>query len=263
MARRPALALARPEIGRPSVRLPSRRAVFGVAGAIALAGVFYLGARLTPVFAVRQVEVVGGTRAAREDVAGAVRHLRGTSLVAVDARDVAAEIEELPSIRSAFVDRAFPHDLRVTISAERVVAVARSDAGAWFVSADGRVVRRATGAPLDLPVVRLPAGARYEVGATLEDPKAARALQALAVLPRKFPVRVTEARGTEGAVTVLIASGGEIRLGAGRSLALKLRVARRVLRALPAPEQSALAYLDVSVPDRPVAGENSQVVGES
>ena len=48
-------------------------------------------------------------------------------------------------------------------------------------------------------------------------------------------------------------SGLELLLGDTRDVALKLAVADRVLRVLP----SGMRYLDVSVPDRPVAGAQS------
>jgi hypothetical protein len=45
-------------------------------------------------------------------------------------------------------------------------------------------------------------------------------------------------------------SGLEIRLGRPADVRLKLAIARRALRGLP----SGTTYLDVSVPERPVAG---------
>jgi hypothetical protein len=72
-------------------------------------------------------------------------------------------------------------------------------------------------------------------------------------------VSVDTARVEEGAVFFDLAGGGELRLAGPRQLALKLVVATRVLKALTAYERADLAYLDVSVPGRPVAGFKSQV----
>ena len=63
------------------------------------------------------------------------------------------------------------------------------------------------------------------------------------------------------ALTLELRSGIELRLGDTSDLAVKLEVARHVL-----PQLGDLhGYLDVSVPERPVAGEslNSQVEVET
>jgi len=44
-------------------------------------------------------------------------------------------------------------------------------------------------------------------------------------------------------------------------VALKLAVAQNILTTLPPPRAGGPQYLDVSVPERPVAGSDSQVGG--
>jgi hypothetical protein len=65
-------------------------------------------------------------------------------------------------------------------------------------------------------------------------------------------------RVRERDLTLLLASGLELRLGELRAVPLKLAVAERILPGLLAAGGSA--YLDVGVPERPVAGSslNSQ-----
>ena len=79
----------------------------------------------------------------------------------------------------------------------------------------------------------------------------------------RFYARVHAVRYEDGEVTfVLSGTGGErpeLRLGDPADVGLKLAVAALVLRSLTGEEQSDLAYLDVSLPDRPVAGSKSQV----
>ena len=61
----------------------------------------------------------------------------------------------------------------------------------------------------------------------------------------------------------MLASGIEVRLGDIGDLRLKLAIARRIL-ALAAPSRDTTpAYVDVSVPERPVLGgrHNPQVEG--
>jgi hypothetical protein len=71
-----------------------------------------------------------------------------------------------------------------------------------------------------------------------------------------FPGRVSSVTATPDALTLRLRSGLEVRLGDPLDVALKLAVAARVIPLLPAETP----YLDVAVPERPVAGTlNSQV----
>jgi hypothetical protein len=62
----------------------------------------------------------------------------------------------------------------------------------------------------------------------------------------------------DGGVDLVLRSGVELRLGSPYDLALKVAVARAVLRALPG---ASSGYVDVSVPQRPVAQVESQLSG--
>jgi hypothetical protein len=73
-------------------------------------------------------------------------------------------------------------------------------------------------------------------------------------------VRIVAARGTADAlVLVLDRTKAELRLGDATDLRLKLAVAATVLESLGAQERAALAYLDVSLPTRPVGAPKAQV----
>ena len=60
-------------------------------------------------------------------------------------------------------------------------------------------------------------------------------------------------------LTLVLRHGLEVRLGDPGDVRLKLAVARRILRATNALASGG--YLDVSVPERPVLGQKSQVGG--
>jgi len=57
-------------------------------------------------------------------------------------------------------------------------------------------------------------------------------------------------------LTLLLGSGTEIRLGDSGDLRLKLAIAKQLL-----PVTNGARYLDISVPERPVASFNPQVGG--
>jgi hypothetical protein len=65
-----------------------------------------------------------------------------------------------------------------------------------------------------------------------------------------FPGRVASLTTADDQLTLRLRSGLELRLGDIRDVDLKLAVAARVIPRLPL----GAGYLDVSVPDRPVAG---------
>ena len=70
----------------------------------------------------------------------------------------------------------------------------------------------------------------------------------------KLARRVASVRIADGQWAYVLRGGLELRVGSPTELALKLEIARRILRQTP-----VFGYLDVSVPERPVARNNPQV----
>jgi cell division septal protein FtsQ len=150
-------------------------------------------------------------------------------------------------------DRAYPHTLRVTVVPERPVAVVRQGAAAFVVSERGRVIANAERTTQrELARIWIGRDVVLEAGATVEGDlrTAVRAVAPLAGI--RFPSRVVSVTTTDG-LTMRLRSGLELRLGDTHDVDLKLAVAARVIRLLP----PGSGYLDVSVPDRPVAGPPS------
>ena len=69
-------------------------------------------------------------------------------------------------------------------------------------------------------------------------------------------LRVRFVTAAENELTYMLRNGLEVRLGTAQQLPLKLALARRILAG-----GGVERYVDVSVPDRPVAGTNLQVEG--
>jgi cell division protein FtsQ len=227
--------------------------VFGAAGLYALA-------RVTPMFALRRIEVTGAPPAVAARVRAALEPLDGTSLLALHGTQVEGRLSALTTVASVRYDRAFPHTLRVTVTPESPVAVVRHGADAWVVAASARVIATtpAHGSP-SLPRVWITSGAP-QVGAALTDTTALRAVRALA-LARKARLRgrIRIVRASDHELTFLLGSGLELRLGDLRNVRLKLAVASQILPELV--RSGGYTYLDVSVPERPVASTNSQPGG--
>jgi cell division septal protein FtsQ len=237
--------------------LPSGRSLL-VGFAIVLAAVgLYALARMTPMFALQRIEVEGAPPAVATRVRTALEPLQGKSLLALDGADVERRLAALSVVASASYDRDFPHTLRVVVSPEHPVALLRHGADAWIVAASGRVIASADPAAVkDLPRVWLTSDAP-RVGDRLTDPTGRRAVRALGLArTAHLAARVRIVRAGDRELTFLLFSGLELRLGDLQAVRLKLAVAARILPDLLA--QGGYSYLDVSVPERPVAGANSQ-----
>jgi len=233
--------------------VPSGRSLlvgFAVLGGLLLALVL---ARETTLFAVRSIDVTGAGPGVERQVERALRDREGKSLFGLDLDSARVDVASLPTVAAVTFDRAYPHTLRVAVVPERPVAVVRQGTASFVVSRSGRVMAR-----VDRTV--RPALARIWVAKDLElDPgayvegdlrTAVRAVAPLAGI--RFPSRVVSVR-TKDELTLRLRSGLELRLGDAREVDLKLAVANRVLRVLP----PGSGYLDVSVPDRPVAGPST------
>ena len=104
----------------PDIRqlIPSGRSLaVGLLLALLAAGAFF-GARDTSVFAVRTLDVRGGTPELQAQVRAALAGEVGTSLLRVSSGAVAAQVVPIPGVRSFTYDRAFPHTLRVVVRRE-------------------------------------------------------------------------------------------------------------------------------------------------
>ena len=70
-------------------------------------------------------------------------------------------------------------------------------------------------------------------------------------------------RALDGQITLGLQGGLEIQLGVPIDLRLKIAIARSILPTLALPGKGGPDYLDVTVPERPVAGRNPQPSGRA
>jgi cell division protein FtsQ len=242
--------------------LPSPRSLVACIVLVALAIGAYAVARETSVFAVRTIDVRGGSPQLREQVRRALEPVVGRSLVRVDNGVIDRRLASIAGVLRVRFDRAFPHTLRVIVTPERPVVLLRRGKDGWVVSARGRVLRQVKNVRVStLPRVWAPKDTTIQVGGHLAPAGGGRAASLVAPLASTgFPAHVRLVRATDHELTLVLASGLEVRFGDGRDLRLKLAVARRLLLLLGSG--TTATYVDVSVPERPVVGGvNPQVTG--
>lgn len=240
----------------PGVRLdvarfvPSGRSLLtAVAIVLGCVGAYYLSVS-TSVFAVDRIDVKGAPLPLERRVAAVVHDELGRSLVSLDPVEVEGKVRALPTIAAVSVDRAFPHTLVIRVAPERPVAIVRRGVRAWLVTGGGKVVGAVDPrSRRELPRLWVPKRVSVDVGGRLP-PSYVPATRALAAARDD---RLRFLRGTffqAGELVMVLRSGLQVRLGAPRDVALKVAVARRVLPLVG----SGTTFVDVSIPERPVAG---------
>jgi cell division protein FtsQ len=232
--------------------VPSGRSLLVTFGAVVAIGSAWLIAYATPLFAVERVEVRGAPPELSREVTRAIRDLLGRSLVAVDAAQVEGRLRALPAVAGVTVDRAFPDTLVIKVAPERPVAVVRRGSSAWLATGAGKVIREIqTGTERHLPRLWLARGATVRVGGQVPAGLVPATRALAAAHTAGLGGRVKGVRLANDELTLVLRRGLELRLGRVADVGMKLAIARDVLELV---DVSTTAYIDVSVPQRPVAG---------
>ena len=216
-----------------------------VAVAIAAGYVFWL--RDSSLVAVEEVEVSGVT-VNRERIVAALRSaaLEMTTLH-VREEELRDAVAGFPSVGSVSADASFPHRLEIEIAERPPVAVTRSGGRQLPVSADGYVLAGRDLDPGELPSVE----GRPRGGGRLEAEGVAQA-EVIGAASEELYSRIAAADWDEerGGVVVQLEDGPELRFGDADRAEAKWESAEAVLAD---PELGTPSYVDVSVPERPVA----------
>ena len=216
----------------------------------------YFGARQTGVFSLDRITVDGAPRGTAGRIRAALRPYVGESLVRFDHEDAVRRLAAVPEVAEAHFDRDFPHTLNVRVRLERPVAVLRRGSDAWLVSSTARVLEPLQRPYPHLPRIWLPASADVSVNTTLDGIGAMGVAAVAPLRTLRLDAGVRQVVAGDGELTLVLSSGTDLRLGDTGDLRLKLAIARQIL-----PLTHGAAYVDVSVPERPVAGYNPQVGG--
>jgi cell division protein FtsQ len=227
----------------------------------------YMVARETSIFAVRTIAIDGGSLRVKAEIQHVLEPEVGRSLLRVSGADVDREIASIPDVVSVRVSRSFPSTLRVIVRPERAVLLLRQGSTSWVVSSLGRVMRQVRNPHRSqLPRLWLTSkSVQVKVGETLPLLEGKLAAAAVApIAPGSFKGGVRSVGTSSSGLTLVLASGPQIRLGDIGNLRLKLTIAKRILHmAVTGESTTAPAYVDVSVPERPVLGADNSQVGST
>jgi cell division protein FtsQ len=195
-----------------------------------------------------RIEVLGASRLTSEQAAAAAGLRVGEPMAAVDAEAARADLEAVPWVRAARVERAFPNLVRVHLEERLPMASSAGPAGGYAVLDEtGRVLSLHPERPAGLPEIT-GAGPPPPPGQWL--PAASPVLQVVRVLSEPLRRQVTQGAAVGGSV-VLRVGEREVRFGPPEQLEAKAAALSALLGHLGA---RPVAYVDVRVPSAPVVG---------
>jgi cell division protein FtsQ len=215
---------------------------------LVLYGIYLVWFRNLPLFSIDEVTVSGATtnKAAIEK---AVQQVAGDmTTLHLNDDELRNVVAHFPTVASVGATTSFPHTLNVTVTERLPVAYIKVGDQRTAVSADGYLL---LGAAFDRKALPQIEGAAPS-GALLDDDSAAQAA-ILGATPSPLRSHIADSSWSDddGGVVVSLDNGPDLRFGDGSRAQDKWTAAVAVLSS---PAHGSPSYLDVSVPERPVAG---------
>jgi len=223
------------------------RVVVGIAVLLAVLAPLALWLRNSSLVRVEQVSVTGIDGSQAAEVKSALE-AAGRDMTTLNVRtgELLSAVEAYPVVRSLRTETDFPHGLRIVVNTHEPLAALRSGGGLIAVARDGTLLRGS--ATRGLPLVAVRATRR---GDRLERGEALAAVALLAAAPRALRSRVSRVyRGPRG-LTTTMENGPKLYFGGAARPAAMWGAAAQVLGS---PTSRGAAYLDLRIPERPVAG---------
>ncbi len=180
----------------------------------------------SPLFDVREIDVIGVAHLSADRVRELAGVDRGAGLLWLDLDQVEARVEEDPWVARSTVERVLPSTLAISIAERVPVAVVRTSDGEQLVAADGMLLGRPRGR-VELPRLVLPPTQLSRADAVV-------AVASLALVARWLPADVRGSVETvgmrgDGSVVLTMAGGPSVRFGALEDLRAKGLALREVL----------------------------------
>jgi cell division protein FtsQ len=218
-----------------------------LAALLSLTFLYYGWFRDSSLVEVRDVTVIGvGSTDAPRIRARLIREARGMTTLHVDEAALRRAIGPGVSVASIRVETDFPHGMRIEVVENPPIAVLVGEGVRVAVAADGTLLRKVRAGAV--PAIYVGALPRARLGRG----RALRLVGVAAAAPAALRGRVLRIRELPGkGLVAYLRNGPQVILGDATDVARKWAVATAIL----ADEESrGASYVDVSYPDRPVAG---------
>jgi cell division protein FtsQ len=213
----------------------------------ALAG-GWLWLRDSSLVGVRKVRIAGLTAHDAPQIRAALRGAaRNMTTLHVRSGELRDAVKAFPIVKGLRVRTDFPHGLRIEVIENVAVALVNAGGRTVPVAADGALLRDQAGGG-DLPSVSLDA---FPTGLRVRDSRTLRLLVVAGAAPATLRPLVEVIRSGRDGVRAELRGGLRVIFGSRVQAAEKWAAAARVIAD---PDSAGAAYIDVRVPERPVAG---------
>ena len=223
------------------------RVVLGIAVLLAVLTPLALWLRNSSLVRVQDVSVAGIDGAQAAQITSALE-AAGRDMTTLHVRENAllSAVAAYPVVRSLRTETDFPHGLRITVNAYEPVAAVRVGAGLTAVAGDGTLLRGSATRGLPVVAIRARGG-----GDRLGRGHARSAVRLVAAAPRALRGRIARVyRGPRG-LTTTMENGPKLYFGGSERPDSQWSAAAQVLAS---STSRGAAYVDLRIPERPVAG---------
>jgi cell division protein FtsQ len=226
-----------------------RRLVLAALLALVLGTLYHLWLRDSSLVAVNDVQVTGlTTKDGRRIQAMLESVAEDMTTLHVRKDELEEAVSTFPVVGSIQVEPDFPHGLRIEVTERPAAALVSVDDVPVPVAADGTLLRGLR-APAGLPLLRMEKPATQS---QVTDPTTLRALLVTGAAPEGFLPRVDRvSEGAEQGIVLELKDGPEIIFGDADLVDEKWMAAVRVMAD---GDAAGATYIDVRLPERPVAG---------
>lgn len=184
-------------------------------------------------FIAQEVTITGNSRLSAEQISAVAAVPIGNSLMSINPEVISEQIQALPEIKIATVERGWPHAILITVTERTPIAVAATASGYNLIDEDG----------VNAGVVAAPPAGLLVIAAEPDSPAMTSAIQALAAIPAEWAITGLSAP-TQDSVAATLGNGVVITFGSGERAADKVEVAEALM-------EKGYTVINVSAPDAP------------
>jgi cell division protein FtsQ len=226
-----------------------RRLLLAAVASVLLGSLYQFWFRDSGLVAVNEVEVTGlTTKDASRIQATLTAAAEEMTTLHIRVDELEEAVRGFPIVGSLHVEGDFPHGLRIEVVERPAAALVSVDGVPVPVAGDGTVLRGLQ-PPEGLALVRMD---KPIVDGRVSDPRTLRALLVAGAAPAGMTQRIERlSEGPEQGITLELRDGPEIIFGDADFAVEKWTAAARVLAD---PDAAGATYIDVRLPERPVAG---------
>jgi len=184
-------------------------------------------------FTAQEVAISGNSRLTVEQISAAAAVPIGNSLMSIDPAAISEQLQTLPEIKVATVERGWPHAILITVTERTPIAVAATASGFNLIDAEGS----------NAGTVATPPSGLLVISAQPDSPAMKNAIQILAAIPADWAITGLSAP-TQDSVVATLGNSVVVTMGSGERAKDKVEVAKALI-------EKGYTVVNVSAPDAP------------